>query len=536
MSAPALELPTQILYIGTGKDASAQPLTPSQETQHPMSDFKLISAPSPPEKGPDISARQSFTLVKYFTLSSLILMFIGAIILSTLHTHLVRNLLIQKSEEYGQLLVENLNHQIFMQFLIPVYLQYGQIQLKDPQQFQRMDAVVRNTLHSFRPDMVNIYDLDNVISYSFNSEIIGEKNLGGTGYQRAMAGESTTSFVQIGNLWEILFRFPRVTRITTFAPLRMEGSAASLTGPIIGVVEIVQNVSEDYRKIFRLQILVILTSSLVMGVLFLILRTIVKRGEAMIEERNQEQLRLKEEVNQNRHLSAIGEMTASISHEIRNPLGIIRSSAELLKKKIDRFEPGNPIADVIIEEAGRMNAIITDFLTYARPRSMNPRLCHLRDILQKNQIFLAPELEKGGYDLQIYCAPRVDEICADPDMLYQAFLNLILNAMQAMPQGGKIRVSIHNATEWTHVFFEDSGKGISEEVLARIREPFFTTKDKGTGLGLGIVEKILAAHGGKMEISNRQEGGLRVKVSLPSTAPTSVTGEESCHGNHTHCG
>jgi signal transduction histidine kinase len=86
------------------------------------------------------------------------------------------------------------------------------------------------------------------------------------------------------------------------------------------------------------------------------------------------------------------------------------------------------------------------------------------------------------------------------------------------------------------VFFEDSGKGISEEVLARIREPFFTTKDKGTGLGLGIVEKILAAHGGKMEISNRQEGGLRVKVSLPSTAPTSVTGEESCHGNHTHCG
>lgn len=489
-----------------------------------MGNFKLIS--SPEERATNTATtRHSFTLVKYFTLSSLILMFIGALILSTLHTHLVRNILVQKSEEYARLLVENLNHQIFMQFLIPVYFQYGQIQLKDPEQFQRMDAVVRNTLHSFHPDMVNIYDLDNIISYSFNPEIIGEKNLGGTGYQRAMDGESTTSLVQIGNAWELLLRFPEVTRITTFAPLRMEGATASLSGPIIGVVEIIQNVSDDYKKIFRLQILVLLTSSLVMGILFLILRAIVKHGETIIAQKNQEEIRLREEVNQNRHLSAIGEMTASISHEIRNPLGIISSSAELLKKKIKRFEPDNPIADVIIEEAGRMNAIITDFLTYARPRSMNPRLCHALDIVKKNQIFLSPELEKGHYDLQIYCAPKVKEFTADPDMLYQAFLNLILNAMQAMPNGGKIRISIHNATKEIHILFEDNGPGIPEELLSKIREPFFTTKDKGTGLGLGLVEKILSAHSGKMEITNRQEGGLRVKVILPATATVSLRPE-----------
>ncbi|MCW7754742.1 ATP-binding protein [Desulfobotulus sp. H1] len=498
-----------------------------------MSNFKLISAPEPPSSKKTASPSESFTLVKYFTFSSLVLMFIGAIILSTLHSHLVRNLLIQKSEEYGKLLVENLNHQIFMQFLLPVYFQYGQIQLKDPEQFQRMDAVIRNTLHSFHPDMVNIYDLDNIISYSFNTEIVGEKNLGGTGYQKAMKGESTTSFVQIGNMWEILFRFPRVTRITTFAPLRMEDATASLSGPIIGVVEIVQNVSDDYRKIFRLQLLVILTSSLVMGILFLILRTIVKKGERIIEERNQEQLRLKEEVNQNRHLSALGEMTATISHEIRNPLGIIRSSAELLQKKLNRLDPGNTIAQVIVEESTRMNAIITDFLTYARPRSMAPVPCHPNDILQKNKLFLLQELENDNFDLQIYCAPKVPEITADPALLYQAFLNLILNAMQAMPQGGKIRISILNDPGRIHIIFEDSGPGVPETILTKIREPFFTTKEKGTGLGLGIVDKILVAHGGSMDISNRQEGGARVKITLPSASPD-PTGEDRSHGNHTH--
>ncbi|TWI74123.1 phospho-acceptor domain-containing protein [Desulfobotulus alkaliphilus] len=482
-----------------------------------MNSFKLISAPEPPSSLKKTSPRQSFTLVKYFTLSSLILMFSGAIILSTLHTHLVRNLLIEKSEEYGNLLIENLNHQIFMQFLIPVYFQFGQIQLKDPEQFQRMDNVVRNTLHSFQADMVNIYDLDNVISYSFNTEIIGEKNLGGAGYEKAMQGESTTSFIQIGNQWEMLFRIPRVTRITTFAPLRMEDTTSSLSGPIIGVVEIVQNVSEDYKKIFRLQLLVIMTSSLVMGFLFLILRSIVKHGERILEERNEEQLRLKEEVNRNRHLSALGEMTAAISHEIRNPLGIIRSSAELLQTKMNRLEPGNTIADIIVEESTRMNAIITDFLTYARPRSMSPGPCNVFDILNKNKLFLSNELKYGHFDLHIYCAPKVPGIIADPDMLYQAFLNLILNAMQAMPDGGKINISILNGPGSIHILFEDRGPGIQEHILDKIREPFFTTKEKGTGLGLGIVEKIIAAHGGKMEISNRQEGGVRVKISLPST-------------------
>ena len=478
-----------------------------------MSYFRIISSPDTPQEERRI---KPFTLVKYFTLSSLILTFIGALVLSTLHTHLVRNLLLKKSEDYAQLLVENLNHQIFLQFLLPVYFQYGRIQLRDKEQFQRMDTVVRNTIHSFNVDMVNIYDLDNVISYSFNSEIIGEKDIGGAGYKKALNGKSVTRLVQIGSFWEMLFRLPQVTRITTFAPLRMEKPMSTLTGPVIGVVEIVQNVSSDYRKVFRLQVLVILTSTLVMGTLFLFLRMVVQRGEAIIDERTRERFRLKEELDRSRHLSSIGEMTAAISHEIRNPLGIIRSSAELVRKRIPEGDSMAPITDVIIEESGRMNDIITDFLNYARPRIPELAPCLVSDILEKNIAFLGPELERTGMTISLEGGSDIPRIEADSVMLYQAFLNLLMNALQAMEAGGHIRISVQSTGGGVGIRIEDTGTGIPEETLAKIRDPFFTTKDKGTGLGLGIVEKMIEAHAGSLEIENRAEGGVRVTVRIPA--------------------
>lgn len=478
-----------------------------------MNYFRIISAP---KSTPAAAGRKPFTLVKYFTFSSLILIFIGALVLSTLHTHLVRNLLVKKSEDFAKLLVENLNHQIFLQFIVPIYYQYGgKIQLRNPQQAERMDKIVRNTLHSFNVDMVIIYDLNNVISYSFNPEIIGEKDIGGTGYQKALAGESTTSLIQIGNFWEILFRLPRVSRITTFAPLRMEKPMSPLSGPVIGVVEIVQNVSADYKKIFRLQVLVILTSTLVMGIMFMVLRSVVKNGESIIDERTRERFRLKEELDRTRHLSAIGEMTAVISHEIRNPLGIIRSSAELLQKQLAQSGSQSQISSVIMEEATRMNEIITDFLAYARLPQAELAPCHLRDILNKNITFLQAELENGGYTIQLYCAPKVPFVTADATMLYQLFLNLMINAMQAMPGGGHIHVGIHHDTTHVRVMVKDEGGGIPEDVLEKIRDPFFSTKEKGTGLGLGIVEKILAAHKGSFLIENHPSGGAQATVILP---------------------
>lgn len=456
-----------------------------------------------------------FRLVKYFTFTSLIVIFIGTLVLSLLNTHWAKTMQQKKSEDYANLLIENLNHQVFLQFIIPVALKFGKIQLSDKKQFERMDKVVRSTLHSFKVDMVNIYDMDNTISYSFDHSVIGKENSGGKGYEDAILGKSTSRLIQSGNWFRILLGFPQDSRLITIAPLRAEQPLSRISGPVLGVVEIVQDLTDDYKTIFDFQIRVITTSSVVMGALFLALLFVVKRGESIIEKRAQERLKLKEQLSRAEHLSTLGEMVAGISHEIRNPLGIIKSSSELLKKKMASYDPSNSIPDIIIEESIRLNYIITDFLNFAKPRIPNLMACDVEAVLEKNINFLASHIEKEGYTVEKYYDNNIPEITADSDMLYQAFLNILINAMQAMPEGGKIHVAIQSTDNTVKIFFEDEGEGIPQDLMEKIWDPFFTTKAKGTGLGLGIVKNIIESHSGSAQISARPGAGARVKVELP---------------------
>jgi signal transduction histidine kinase len=425
---------------------------------------------------------------------------------------------LKKSEEYALVLVENLNHQIFLQFIIPVVLKFGKIELSNPDQFERMDTIVRSTLHSFKVDMVTIYDTNNTISYSFDKQLVGRKNMGGTGYEYAMSGKPISTLVQRGNFLQIPMGFPKESRLTTFAPIRAERQFLRISGPVLGVVEIVQDISEDYQTILSFQLLVIATSTAVMSILIGVLIYVVQRGEAIIQQRTQEQLSLKEKLAQSERLSSLGGMVAGISHEIRNPLGIIRSSAELLKKKVAQFDPSNSIPDIIVEESSRLNLIITDFLNFAKPRPPHRAACRLEDILEKNIVFITPQIQDQGYIIVKNFAHHLPEIQADSDMLYQAFLNIFMNAIQAMPEGGKIQVSIQSADRIITVCIEDEGSGVPDDLLERVWDPFFTTKEKGTGLGLGIVKNIIESHNGSIRVKNRKEGpGVRVIIELPIT-------------------
>ncbi len=458
-----------------------------------------------------------FRLVKYFTFTSLVIIFIGTIALSLLNTRWARDLQLRKSEDYARLLIENLNHQIFLKFVIPVALKFGKIQLRNKDQFEHMDKVVRTTLHSFKLDMVNIYDKNNTISYSFDPSVIGQKDLGGTGFQNALAGKSTSQLVQRGNFWEMLLGFPKESMLITFAPLRAEKPLSRISGPVLGVVEIVQNLSEDDKSIFSFQVHIITTCALIMSALFLVLLLVVKRGEGIFQKRALERLRLKEQLSRAEHLSTLGEMVAGISHEIRNPLGIIQSSAELLKKKMSSLDHSNPIPDIIVEEAGRLNYIITDFLNFAKPKIPNFLPCNVTDVVEKNITYLDSQLKEQDYRIEKHYGNNLPEIMADSDMLYQAFLNILINAMQAMPAGGKIRVEITSDENRNNVTicFQDEGEGIAEDIMEKIWDPFFTTKGKGTGLGLGIVKNIIESHYGSISIDNRPDGGAYVAIKIP---------------------
>jgi signal transduction histidine kinase len=467
---------------------------------------------------PESERAKPFRLVKYFTFISLIVIFLGTIVLAMLNTHWARRMQYKMSEDYALLLIENLNHQVFMQFILPVGLKYGQIKLSNPDQYERMDNVVKSTLHSFKIEMVNIYGMSDQVAYSFSKELIGMKNIGGTSYKQAVTGKATSKLVQTGKLWEIFFGFPKEIQIITFAPLRLEKPLSRLSGPVIGVVEIVQDISKDYRSIFKFQVLVVATITMVMSVLFVILIFVVKRGEGIIQKRALERLRLKEQLSRAKHLSTLGEMVAGISHEIRNPLGIISSSAELMKKKMKPSDPLISFPDIIVEESARLNDIITDFLNFAKPKEPNMTLCRVDEVIEKNITFLAFQINRNGYKINTHFEEDLLEIMADSNMLYQAFLNIIINAMQAMPEGGNVNISAGPDDDYIWIFFEDEGPGIRNGLMDKIWDPFFTTKDKGTGLGLGIVKNIIESHQGTIRINNKPGKGTRVSIKLPKNS------------------
>ncbi len=456
-----------------------------------------------------------FRLVKYFTFTSLIVIFIGTVALSFANIQWARQMQLKKSEAYALLIVDNLNRQIFTQFIIPAALKYGKIQLRDKEQFEWMDNVVRSTLHSFKVDMVNIFDMRNVISYSFDRRLVGKKNIGGAAYEAAVQGKVTSKLAHRGSFIEIFTGFPKESKLTTVSPLRAQMPMSKLSGPVGGVIEIVQDLSEDYHAIFRFQVLVLTTSAAVMGGLFLALVFIVKRGEKIIEARALDRIRLKERLSRAEHLSSLGEMVAAVSHEIRNPLGIIKSSAELLKKKQAAAGNANALPDIIEEEATRLNAIITDFLNFARPKVPNLTLCRVEEVLEKTLQFLSLQMEQQGCRVETFFHKGLPEILADADMLHQAFLNLLINAVQAMPKGGTIRVEVFFQEKRVTVAIEDEGLGVLPEFMPKVWSPFFTTKEKGTGLGLGIVKTIIESHEGTIRIENRPQGGAAVTAVLP---------------------
>jgi signal transduction histidine kinase len=456
-----------------------------------------------------------FRLVKYFAFSGLVVIFLATIIFSALNTHWVKSMQRKKSEDYAHVMIENLNHQVFVQFIVPVGLMYGKIQLRNREQFERMDKVVRSTLHSFEVDKINIYSMDNEISYSFDQYMIGHRNYGGTGYLQARSGDWNHKLVQRGNFLQIMLGFPKEVQLITFAPLRWEPQLGKISGQILGVVEIAQDLSEDYKTIFQIQILVVITSTLLMGALFVVLVFVVKRGESIIQRRAMERLRLKERLAHAERLSSLGEMAAAISHEIRNPLGIIRSSAELLKKKIAKVDPQNTFPDIIVEEATRLNSIITDFINYAKPRNPIMAPCRVEDIVEKNLSFLEAQRKQKGHIIKTQYQDALPDVMADSAMLYQSFLNILLNAIQSMPEGGRILIDVSANNHRITVHFDDEGQGIPPENMNKIWDPFFTTKEQGTGLGLGIVKNIIESHGGSIQIVNRPDVGARVTVELP---------------------
>jgi len=221
------------------------------------------------------------------------------------------------------------------------------------------------------------------------------------------------------------------------------------------------------------------------------------------------------QIMQAEKMAAIGELAAGIAHEIRNPLSIITGSAETIRKHEDR-EIWEEMTNFILEESKRINGLISAFLDFARPKEPKLVSCDLREILEKTLLLLSPQAKTLGVEIKKEIPQKLLQVSIDPDQMRQAFTNLGVNALEAMPQGGVLKVTVlENAKDEIVLRFSDTGKGIPREVQAKVFDPFFTTKEEGTGLGLSIVHRIITQHGGNISVEGKGGGGSIFTISLP---------------------
>jgi len=229
-------------------------------------------------------------------------------------------------------------------------------------------------------------------------------------------------------------------------------------------------------------------------------------------------IRIEEQLRRAERLSALGELSAILAHEIRNPLASIRGTAEILMEDGTSAASKGEFLSILVKESDRLNRVVEDFLRMARPEPTSKEECDINAELGNIITLLSAEARNRKVNLQLQPS-ELPELLADGQKLRQAFMNIILNGIQASPAGGKVLVAtrFNRESGRIEIDFSDSGPGITVEAIAKIFEPFFTTKGGGTGLGLPITKKIVEAHGGSVEVESEPGKGATFKVTLPAS-------------------
>ena len=458
----------------------------------------------------ELARLKPFRMVKFFSYTSLGFIAFSTLILSWIISSHTTKVLLERSEQYTEVYAQNLSHQIFQQFVLPLALQNRQIAIQDPRQYHKLDSIVQSMRSSVNLQLVTIYSRkENMVSYSTIPEILGKKGLADSArYQKALMGEASSSFTLSGNIWNLLPGAKDVScLIKTYIPLRKE-KPFSADESVMGVIEVVQDLSGDQEAMVKLQASILGTSVLVMSALFAVLSIIVHRGERIMAARASERRRLEEKLHHSERLASLGTMVATVSHEIKNPLGIIYSTAEVLSRKIKKLAPGKEhLTRIILDETKRLDTIVREFLDYARPQQPDLKEIAINDIVRRVATFMHDELEGMGIELKMTLGANMRWLKGDFDLLYQAIMNILVNGAQAMEQGGVLSVMTRQKGDKILVEIADQGCGLSEDEMDQIFTPFYTSKNKGSGLGLAIVQNIMETHGAEITVESEEGVG-----------------------------
>jgi two-component system sensor histidine kinase PilS (NtrC family) len=242
-----------------------------------------------------------------------------------------------------------------------------------------------------------------------------------------------------------------------------------------------------------------------------------KRGAISVFQDLTEVQEMRERIRKADRLAAIGELSAGIAHELRNPLASISGSIEMLAGELELGGENRRLMNLVMRESDRLENIIADFLEFARLRPPRKRIVSITNCLEEVLMLLRINVEKSaGVEIDFQNHAGEVHVNVDDEQLRQVFTNLAVNSCEAMAGNGRLRILAgQEEPGWLSITFRDEGPGIEAEDVERLFEPFFTTKDGGTGLGLAIANRIVEAHGGTIGFRNRSGGGADLAVVRP---------------------
>lgn len=229
------------------------------------------------------------------------------------------------------------------------------------------------------------------------------------------------------------------------------------------------------------------------------------------------------EMVQAEHLATMGELAAGVAHEIRNPLAGIAGAIEIISKDFPKDHPDREILDDLRQEVRRIEKVLNDLLTYARPKAPQFGMADLKDTVAHTLQFARQQIGNKNVEFSIQIPSPLPRFRMDPEQLHQVLLNLVLNGIQALEQEGKITIQARvlggsgapNRPNYIEISVSDTGSGISREQLEKIFRPFYTTKRGGTGLGLSLCRRIISQHGGTLTAESEINKGSRFIIRLP---------------------
>ena len=383
---------------------------------------------------------------------------------------------------------------------------------------------------------LNVFDLNGTTVWSTDSNTVGVTKRESTLLGKAFGGDTSSKLVKNLDVVHLDGVERNIDVVETYMPLR-----ETRGGRIIGAMELYRDIAEDVTlQVNDAKSMVLWTTVGTMGGLFLVLFGFIvvadtfiyrsrRREVAVVEEANRtledrvrqrtrELVEAQDQVVRTEKLAAIGQLSASVAHDLRNPLGAINNCVYYLKRRLAGTElaQSNPrigqFLGIVEEEVQHCNQIISDLMIFTRIQKPSLSPTNLAAAVQSS-ISRLDSQEKirivRNFDTHL------PEILADREQLHRVFINLILNAQDAMPEGGDLTITVRGVDGFAEVAFTDTGTGMDEETTKRIFEPLFTTKSMGTGLGLAVCQQIVSQHGGIINVVSAPGQGANFTIKLP---------------------